>query len=76
MSPGQWLPQAWARSGPLWQRLQDARRDVRALFGIPDYERYTAHMRRHHPGQAVLTERDFHAQAIDRRYGANRPRCC
>jgi uncharacterized short protein YbdD (DUF466 family) len=46
------------------------------LFGIPDYERYLAHAAEHHPGAAVLSRRDFCAQAIERKYGKSGPRCC
>ena len=57
-------------------RLGALRRALRALFGIPDYGRYLEHMALRHPGAPVLTERDFHARAIDGRYGGTRPRCC
>jgi uncharacterized short protein YbdD (DUF466 family) len=57
-----------------WVRA--AARNVRTLVGIPDYRHYLAHMARHHPGAVVMTEREFHARAIDRRYGGSRPRCC
>ena len=56
-----------------WRR---ARQALRQLFGIPDFERYVAHMHARHPGEPLLSEREFHAMAIDRRYGAARPRCC
>ena len=46
------------------------------MFGIPDYERYLAHMAAHHPGEPLLSRRDFFAQAIDRKYGKSGPRCC
>jgi uncharacterized short protein YbdD (DUF466 family) len=48
----------------------------RQVLGIPDFERYLAHMRATHPGEPALSEREFHARAIDRRYGAGRPGCC
>jgi uncharacterized short protein YbdD (DUF466 family) len=46
------------------------------MFGIPDYERYAAHMQARHPDKPLLSEREFHAMAIDIRYGGSRPRCC
>jgi uncharacterized short protein YbdD (DUF466 family) len=46
------------------------------IFGIPDYERYTEHMALRHAGAPVLSRREFCAQAIDRKYGCNGPRCC
>jgi len=48
----------------------------RQIVGIPDYERYLAHMAEHHPGEPVLERREFFACAIDRKYGRSGPRCC
>ncbi len=61
---------------PLRARLQLLRQACRQMFGIPDFDRYCAHMQAKHPGAPLLSEREFHAMAIDRRYGAARPRCC
>ena len=52
------------------------RRGYLQMFGIPDYVRYREHMAAHHPGAPLLTERAFHAQAIDRKYCKRGPRCC
>jgi uncharacterized short protein YbdD (DUF466 family) len=46
------------------------------MFGIPDYERYVAHRTAHHPGEPLLSRQKFSAQAIDRKYRGNGPRCC
>jgi uncharacterized short protein YbdD (DUF466 family) len=61
---------------PLPTRTQAIRQTCRRLLGIPDYDGYLAHRQQRHPGQAVLSEREFHAEAIDRKYGAAGPRCC
>jgi uncharacterized short protein YbdD (DUF466 family) len=61
---------------PLRARLRLLRQACRQMFGIPDFDRYCAHMQAKHPGAPLLSEREFHAMAIDRRYGAARPRCC
>jgi uncharacterized short protein YbdD (DUF466 family) len=53
--------------------LQQASRQV---FGIPDYDRYLAHMAAHHAGDPVLSRREFFARSIDREYGKSGPRCC
>jgi len=66
-------PLALDRPATRWQAF---RQGCRQMFGIPDFDRYLAHMRATHPGAPVLSEREFHAMAIDRRYGAARPRCC
>ena len=57
-------------------RLARLGQTVRQLIGIPDFERYLAHRRAHHPGEPTLSEREFHARALERRYGAGRPGCC
>ena len=56
--------------------LRSVRQGARQIFGIPDYERYLAHCAEHHPGEPVLSKREFFAQAIDRKYCKSGPRCC
>ena len=68
-------PGAGARA-PWRERLRGLRRALKQVFGIPDFDRYRDHMQAKHPGAPLLSEREFHAMAIDRRYGAGRPRCC
>ena len=67
-------------SGPrvagLHDRLHGLRRAYRQVIGIPDYEAYLAHHAEHHPGEPLLTRKEFCAQAIDRKYGKGGPRCC
>ena len=53
-----------------------ARQAYLQVFGIPDYERYVAHRTAHHPGEPLLSRQKFSAQAIDRKYRGNGPRCC
>ena len=69
-----------APARPQRMRLRDRALALRAAWrqvvGIPDYERYLAHMAEHHPGEPVLARREFFACAIDRKYGRNGPRCC
>ena len=48
----------------------------RQVFGIPDYERYLAHVAQRHPGAPVLTRGDFCAREIERKYGGSGARCC
>lgn len=57
-------------------KAHGVRQVCRQLFGIPDYERYLAHAAAHHPGEPVLSRREFYAQAIERKYGKSGPRCC
>jgi uncharacterized short protein YbdD (DUF466 family) len=64
----------------LRSRLIEAAGQVRRaylqIFGIPDYERYLAHVAAHHPGEAPLSRRDFSSRAIDRKYCRAGPKCC
>lgn len=64
-----------AKSG-LREYARVLRQGCRQVFGVPDYERYLTHMAAHHPGEPLLSRRDFFVQAIDRKYGKSGPRCC
>jgi uncharacterized short protein YbdD (DUF466 family) len=58
----------------LWRRL---RQTARLMVGLPDYERYVAHIGARHPGQPVMTEAEFVAERMTRRYeGKGAGRCC
>ena len=56
----------WIRGG--W-------RGLRALLGDDAYERYVAHCRERHPGDASLDRRAFYLAELDRRW-ARVNRCC
>ena len=68
------------QSGSLAQRLRSGVHALREgwlqVCGIPDYERYLAHHAERHPGEPALSQRDFFARAIDRKYCKSGPRCC
>jgi uncharacterized short protein YbdD (DUF466 family) len=49
---------------------------LRRIVGVPDYDRYLAHMRRRHPGDAVLSPDAFARDALARRYDRPGSRCC
>ena len=63
------------RSG-LIETTEQVRRAYLQIFGIPDYERYLAHVAAHHPGEAPLSRREFSARAIERKYSRAGPKCC
>jgi uncharacterized short protein YbdD (DUF466 family) len=65
-----------SRRAALRDRMRALGQASRQVFGIPDYERYLAHMAAHHAGDPVLPRREFFAQSIDRKYGKSGPRCC
>lgn len=50
----------------------------RQVCGIPDYQAYLAHQRRHHPEQPLLSYEAFFRERIDARYGGRngKIRCC
>ena len=65
-----------APAGRLRHGMAALRQACRQIVGIPDYERYLAHMAEHHPGEPVLPREEYFARAIDRKYGSSGPRCC
>ncbi len=60
----------------LFDKARDVQQACRQVFGIPDYDRYLEHASVTHPGQAVMSKREYVDQAIDRRYGGRRAGCC
>lgn len=48
---------------------------TRRILGVPDYERYVAHVRVAHPDQVPMTEREFFKERLE---GRAKPgsRCC
>jgi uncharacterized short protein YbdD (DUF466 family) len=57
-------------------RLRRALRIVRTIIGAPDYDRYVAHMREHHPDCTVATRDEFMRQRLESRYSRPGARCC
>jgi uncharacterized short protein YbdD (DUF466 family) len=49
---------------------------LRRIVGVPDYDRYLAHMRRRHPGDVTLSPDEFARDALARRYDRPGSRCC
>ncbi|HJP86539.1 MAG TPA: YbdD/YjiX family protein [Gemmatimonadaceae bacterium] len=48
---------------------------VRAILGVPNYDRYLAHMRSVHPGDRVMSETEFRHTRMNDRYNRT-SRCC
>jgi uncharacterized short protein YbdD (DUF466 family) len=65
-----------AKAPGLPARLRSALRVVRAIIGAPDYDRYVAHMREHHPGCQIATRDEFMRQRMESRYSRPGARCC
>jgi uncharacterized short protein YbdD (DUF466 family) len=49
---------------------------LRAVLGVPDYQRYLAHMRTAHPGDRVVSETEFNHMKMNDRYNRTGSRCC
>jgi uncharacterized short protein YbdD (DUF466 family) len=49
---------------------------VRTIIGAPDYERYVAHVKKCHPGQAVMSRDEFAKSRLEARYNQPGNRCC
>lgn len=51
-------------------------RVLRAVAGVPDYERYVAHMRLRHPGSRLLSPAELFASRQRDRFERPGGRCC
>jgi uncharacterized short protein YbdD (DUF466 family) len=49
---------------------------LRAIVGVPDYERYAAHMRARHPDAVLLSPREFFMVRQSERFEKPGGRCC
>jgi uncharacterized short protein YbdD (DUF466 family) len=54
------------RAAILWRRLREA---GALMVGVPDYDRYVAHMHETHPGTPVLSREAFLRARMEARYG-------
>ncbi|OYV74110.1 MAG: hypothetical protein B7Z72_00925 [Gemmatimonadetes bacterium 21-71-4] len=61
---------------PLRARLRAVGEITRRIIGAPDDERYAAHMRRHHPGERLLSRHEFGRQRLNEKYAKPGSRCC
>lgn len=57
-------------------RWTAATRGLRRISGMPDYPAYLEHLRTHHPGCPLPTEREYFEDYLKGRYGAGFGRCC
>lgn len=51
-------------------------RGLRAMIGVPDYDRYLEHQIAHHPGSIPMTRAEFSAERLENRYNKPGSRCC
>jgi uncharacterized short protein YbdD (DUF466 family) len=57
-------------------RVERAAEVVRRVIGVPDYDRYVAHVRAHHPGLEPMSREEFTQQRMLDRYSRPGSRCC
>jgi uncharacterized short protein YbdD (DUF466 family) len=62
------------------ERVRDAMRRtaavLRRVIGVPDYDRYVAHVRHAHPGATPLSREEFEHARLEDRYSKPGQRCC
>jgi len=68
--------ETFARGIPWRERLRAAASVVKRLAGMPDYDRYLAHLRESHPERPVPTEREYYQEFVKGRYEDGSSRCC
>ena len=49
---------------------------LRRVIGVPDYERYVAHVRQAHPGTIPMSREEFERSRLEDRYSKPGQRCC
>jgi uncharacterized short protein YbdD (DUF466 family) len=49
---------------------------IRRVIGVPDYDRYVAHLRAHHAGMQPMNRDEFVRQRLADRYSKPGNRCC
>ncbi len=49
---------------------------TRRIIGAPDYDRYLAHMRQHHPREQPLARAEFARLRLEEKYSKPGSRCC
>lgn len=58
------------------ERIERVACVVRRIIGVPDYDRYVAHVRAHHPGAEPMSQQEFIQQRLADRYSRPGSRCC
>jgi uncharacterized short protein YbdD (DUF466 family) len=57
-------------------RFEQAAEVVRRIIGVPDYDRYVAHVQAHHPDVCPMDREEFMRQRQFDRYSRPGSRCC
>lgn len=52
---------------------------ARLMVGVPDYENYVQHQRRAHPGEPIMSYKEFFRERVEARYAIGKGKfrgCC
>jgi uncharacterized short protein YbdD (DUF466 family) len=60
------------RTGP----MATVARVIRQIIGVPDYERYVAHLREVHPACEPISQDAFMRERLEARYNRPGSKCC
>ena len=63
----------FAAVGTTIHRVADT---LRRIIGVPDYDRYVAHVRACHAGVAPMTRDEFEKARLEDKYNRPGQRCC
>ena len=58
------------------ERFRQLAQIIRRIIGVPDYDRYLAHVRACHPEAPPLSREEFSRQRLEDRYSRPGTRCC
>ncbi|HEY4303335.1 MAG TPA: YbdD/YjiX family protein [Gemmatimonadaceae bacterium] len=58
------------------ERIQRAAKVIRYIIGVPDYDRYVAHVHARYPGTTPMCQNDFEKARITDKYSRPGGRCC
>jgi uncharacterized short protein YbdD (DUF466 family) len=58
------------------ERIERVATVVRRIIGVPDYDRYVAHVCEKHPGVKPMSREEFERQRLVDRYSRPGSRCC
>ena len=59
-----------------WQALKRTAHVVRRIIGVPDYERYVAHVNECHAGTVPMSREEFERSRLEDKYNRPGNRCC
>lgn len=58
------------------ERVERVASVVRRIIGVPDYDRYVAHLQANFPGTTPMCRTEFEEQRVMEKYSRPGGRCC